>query len=118
MPIIQRLTDAYKLWHECFQNFPQKSRYTLGAKIDNLFLEVLELTFLASYLNHEQKLPFLRKAGAKLDSLKFFIQLSWEIKIFDNKKYLALSEQLTETGRMLGGWIKQTEKINPAKSRE
>lgn len=101
------------MWHEFIQHFPQKSRYTLGAKIDSLFLEILELAFTASYLNKQEKLPFIRKTAAKLDVLKFFLQLAWEIKVLDNKKYIALSEQLNEIGRMTGGWIRQVEKINP-----
>lgn len=37
---------------------------------------------------------------------KFFLQIAWEIKALDNKKYIMLSECLNEIGRMLGGWIK------------
>ena len=40
--------------------------------------------------------------------LKFFLQISWEIRALDDKKYIALSGYLTEIGKMLGGWIKQT----------
>ena len=75
-------------------------------KIDSLFLETMESMFVASYLSKESKLPYLRKAAAKLDLLKFFLQVSWEIKALDNKKYAALSEKLGEIGRMLGGWLK------------
>ena len=50
----------------------------------------------------------------KLDLLKFFLQISWEIKALDNKKYITLSEKLGEIGKMIGGWIKGIEKENPA----
>ncbi|MBU1178752.1 four helix bundle protein, partial [Patescibacteria group bacterium] len=53
-----------------------------------------ESIFIASRLNKEQKLPFLQKANSKLDLLKFFLQISWEIKFLDNKKYIILSEHL------------------------
>lgn len=81
----------------------------MGTKIDNLFIETTELIFIASRLNKEQKLPFLQKASTKLDLLKFFLQIAWEIKALDNKKYIMLSESLNEIGRMLGGWIKGLE---------
>jgi len=45
-------------------------------------------------------------ASVKLDLLKFFLQIAWEIKSLDNKKYILLSERLNEIGKMLGGWIK------------
>lgn len=110
MAVIQRLVSTYKLWHEFQNNFPKKSRYTLGAKIDSLFIDILELLLIASYLGKEQKLPLLQKAGGKLDVLKFFLQISWELKILDNKKYILLSGQLNEIGKMIGGWIRGLQK--------
>ena len=106
LPIIQKLIQAYKLWNEFKNNFPKKSRYTLGAKIDSLFIDAVELLFIASYLNKEQKLPYIQKAGGKLDLLKFFLQISWELKTIDNNKYITLSRYLNEIGKMIGGWIK------------
>lgn len=104
---------AYKLWDEHRNHFPKKSRYTLGAKIDAFFLDTLDLLFVASYLNRQEKLPYLRRASGKLDLLKFFLQIAWELKSLDNKKYIALSEPLTEIGRMLGGWMKGIQKETP-----
>ncbi len=57
---------------------------------------------------------YLQKAGVKLDVLKFFLQIAWEIKALDNKKYAALSQHLNEVGKMLGGWMKRTSKENSA----
>ena len=115
LPIIGRFILIYKLWHEFLPNFSKTSRYTLGFKIDSYFLETLEAIFIASYLRREQKIPYLQKAIVKLDLLKFFLQISWEIKALDNKKYIALSEPLHEIGRMLGGWKKGLESKTPAK---
>ncbi len=89
-------------------NMAKTSRYTLGQKIDDLFIEITELIFLASHLAKEQKLPHLQRAAAKLDLLKLFLQISWEIKAIDNGKYIMLAEPLEEVGRMLGGWVRQT----------
>lgn len=113
LSIINKLVTAYKLWHGFLPHIPKTSRYSLGIKIDNLFMETTECIFIASKLNKEQKLPFLQKASAKLDMLKFFLQIAWEIKSLDNKKYITLSEQLNEIGRMLGGWQRQFLKQNP-----
>jgi hypothetical protein len=93
---------------------PKDSRYTLGLKIDNLFVETIELIFIASYLNKNQKMPYVQKAIAKLDLIKFFLQITWEIKALNNKKYIILSEKLNEIGKMLGGWYRQLVKENLA----
>ena len=107
LPIIIHLTTAYKLWHSYLPNIPKDSRYTLGTKIDALFIGTTEPIFIAAYLNKDQKLPYLRKAAAQLDLVKFFLQILWEIQSLDNKRYIALSEKLDEIGRMLGGWMRQ-----------
>ena len=105
--IIHKLVATYKIWHEFLPHFSKTSRYTLGIKIDRLFIETTEYIFIASRMSKDQKLPYLQKASAKLDMLKFFLQISWEIKSLDNKKYIILSEHLDEIGKMLGGWQKQ-----------
>jgi len=94
------------LWHGFLPNFQKDSRYTIGAKIDSLFLETIELMIRASCSDKAEKLISLKGASVKLDLLKFFLQIAWEIKSLDNKKYVLLSERLDEIGRMLGGWIK------------
>lgn len=114
MPVLQKLVSAYKLWHEYLPHFPKTSRYTLGEKIDSLFVEVVEYIAVASYLSKQDKIPYVKKATLKLDVLKFFLQVAWEIKALDTKKYIMLSEKLNEIGRMLGGWNRQLIRENPA----
>ncbi|MDO8492766.1 MAG: four helix bundle protein [bacterium] len=118
MPIIEHCLTVYKKWFEYRNHFPKKSRYTLGDKIDSLFLQTLELLFIASYQTKEDKLRTLRLAIKKLDLLKFFFRISWELKIIDTEKYIIVSEQLQEIGRMLGGWKKGLESKTPPPNAE
>jgi len=62
-----------------------------------------------------EKLPYVRLAIRKLDTLKVFLMLLWETKSFDDKKYIALSLKLDEVGRNLGGWSGQIIKQNSLK---
>jgi hypothetical protein len=41
------------------------------------------------------------------------VQLAWELKILDNKHFTTLSSQLSEIGKMIGGWKKQLGKQTP-----
>lgn len=95
-------------------HFPKTSRYSLGAKIDSLFIEIIELTHKAITLNRQNKLPYLIRANLKLDLLKFFLQIAWQIKAIDNKRYIFLSTDLEEIGKMFGGWIRQLKKETSA----
>jgi hypothetical protein len=85
---------------------PKPVRYNLGTKVDILFTDLLEIIFQAKYAHKDNKLLFIDKAAIKLDSLKFFLQIIWQTKSLDNKKYLQLSEPLAEVGKILGGWKK------------
>jgi len=104
--LVQKLVNAYKLWHKFLPHFPKTSRYTLGSKIDSLFIETTESVIKAFHSGKGEKLIYLIQASVKLDLLKFFLQIAWEIKALDNKKYIRLSEKLDEIGRMLDGWLK------------
>lgn len=112
-PILNKCIAAYKLWHDFIKHFPKTSRYTLGGKIDENFLKLLENIFRATY--SDDKSLLLEEANIKLDIIKFYLRISWETKALDNKKYILLSEQLDEVGRMLGGWKKHSQKQTSAK---
>ena len=101
---------AYSFWFKIFNDFPKIYRYTLGGKIENYFLALLENIFISIYLPPETKIIKLTTAISKLDGVKFFLQIAWENKCVTTEKYLELSESLSEIGRMLGGWKKGLKK--------
>lgn len=113
MPIVTKLNESYKLWHACLNELPRLTRYTLGIKIDNLFTDCLELSLLAGYASRPEKLSVVQKLSTKIDALKFFLKLLWEIKALDNKKYNALSWPIVEIGKMAGGWLTMLKKETP-----
>jgi hypothetical protein len=119
LPLLQKIKDAYLLWYEFYQTIPKNHRYSLGQKVDALFVEIIEATATAIFLIREEKIPFVRLAIKKTDTLKIFLIILWETKSLDNKKYIALSVKIDEIGKMLGGWNGQLTKQNsPAKTGE
>lgn len=80
-----------------------------------MFLEMIELSFISSYLPVDQKIIMLSKAITRLDVLKLFLQIAWENKLIPAEKYLELSSKLQEIGRMLGGWKKGLLSKTPAR---
>ena len=114
-PVLQKLKGAYLLWCEYHAKLPKNKRYSLGQKIDWLFIEAIEAIATASFLVREEKLPYVRRAIQKIDTLKILLMILWESKALDNKKYVALSAKLDEVGRMLGGWNGQLTKNSPRK---
>lgn len=107
IPVVLKLKDSYLIWQDYLTHFPKANRFTIGSKIDTLFLEAIEITFMASYTHSEQKILLVSRGISKIDLIKIFLQLCWEIKAMDNNKYVHLSIRFDEIGKMLGGWKKQ-----------
>jgi hypothetical protein len=106
--------EAYQLWHNGIVNLTRVDRYTTGAKIDDVFLSLLELIFRACFAHDTfEKLSLVSQAIAKSDLLKFFLQIGWEHKVLNAKSYGALILLLDEVGRMLGGWKKNLSDKTP-----
>ena len=115
MPVIEHAVAVYKLWYEYRGDFPKAARYVLGDKIDSLFVQLLELLLVANYQNKTDKLPTIRSAVRRMDVLKFFLRIAWEIGALENKRYALLSEKADALGRMIGGWKKGLETKTPPK---
>ena len=115
MPVVEHAVVVYKRWQEYRNNFPKKSQYSLGDRIDILFLQVLELLFVASYQSKVEKLPTIIAALKKTDVLKFLLRIAWELHALDTKKYAVISEEMDGLGRMIGGWKKGLESKTPAR---
>lgn len=72
-----------------------------------MFIEIIEMISSAAFSSKSEKIPYIKIAIRKLDTLKILILVLWESKGLDNKKYIAISEKLHEIGKMLGGWYGQ-----------
>lgn len=112
LPVLERAKQAYVLWYGYYQTIPKTHRYTLGGKIDALFVEVLEGITSATFLSRSDKQPWVRLAIRKLDTMKVLLLVLWETKSLDTKKYGVLSVPLEEVGKMLGGWNGQLTRQN------
>ena len=115
--MLEKLKTVYKLWHEYHEKLPKTQKYSLGNRIDKLFIESIEVTVTAAFLPKEEKVPWVRLAIRKADTIKILLTILWETKSLDDKKYIALSEILNEVGKMLGGWNGQLHKQNSPQNR-
>lgn len=113
--VLVRTKEAYQLWHKNLVNLNRLDRYTIGTKIDDIFLSLLELIFRSCFAYDKfEKLSLVSQAIGKNDLLKFFLQIGWEQKIIDHKNYGSLILLFDEIGRMLGGWKKNLQEKTPA----
>jgi hypothetical protein len=104
LPVLEKIKSVYIVWHEIHSTLPKIHRYSLGNRIDKLFVDLMEAVSTASFLSKSEKLPYVRLSIRKLDTIKILLLVLWETKSLDNKKYVVISEPIDEIGRMLGGW--------------
>lgn len=114
LPVIEHTKSVYKVWFAHRDHFPKKSKYTLGDRIDSRFILVLELLSAAAYQGVQEKVSTLERALTNIDTLKFLIQLCWELKLFNTEKYTEISTGLVEIGRQVGAWKKGLQNQTPA----
>jgi hypothetical protein len=110
--------ETYQLWHNNLVNLKRIDRYTLGVKIDDIFVSLLEFIFRTCFSYDKfEKLSLISQVIVKCDLLKFFLQIAWEDKIIDNKNYGIFIINLDEIGRMLGGWKKSLNEKTPTNNK-
>lgn len=97
------------LWMNVAAHIPKGSRYTIGVRIENKFLDLLELSYIAYFTEKEKKAQKVTDCILVLDTLKFLISVAWEGKLISHRHYEEVALKLEEIGRMLGGWKKNLE---------
>ena len=106
LPILTKLYEFYQVLAQTINTFPKSFRYSIGLKLDNLTLEIIESILELPF--SDNKLQILQKISIKFDTLKILVRLSKDYRAIADKKYFQLELILSEIGKMLGGWIKST----------
>jgi hypothetical protein len=114
LPLLERIKSVYVIWYSYYQTLPKVHRYSLGQRTDTLFVEIIEAVAIAAYLPKTEKIPYVRVAIRKLDTIKILLLIMWEVGSLQDKQYIVLSRPLDEIGKMFGGWAGQLTKNSPA----
>jgi hypothetical protein len=106
VPIIKKSYELYGLLHSCSKGIDKFERYSLWQNATKTNLVILEKLLLVGHSEISIRMSILKDVSVKLDLLKVYIRLAFDIKIIDKKIYINIQKHLEEIGRMLGGWIK------------
>jgi len=85
--------------------FPRQRRFTLGERIENAVLDVLEALVAAAY--SQDKRADLLQANRRINTARHLWRMAFELKTIGHKAYAQGSERMVELGRQIGGWRKQ-----------
>jgi len=85
--------------------FSRDHRFTLGNRLEEGALEVLELLVEASYSGDKRSL--LHRANTRLNRVRYLIRLAKDLRQISVKQYEFAARAIDGIGMEIGGWLKQ-----------
>ena len=87
------------------EKFPKDKKFTIGDRIQNIALDILEELIEATYTR--DRLQHLRRANLGIEKLRFLMRLAADLKVIDGRRYEFAARTLDEIGRSVGAWAKR-----------
>lgn len=104
LKIRQKCEDMIEFAYVQLRQFPKSEKHTLAADIKRSMFRLLALIVAAN--KRYYKKTMMQEIDVELDVLRSYVRLAMRLGFLATKKYEAWAAQLTEIGRMLGGWMK------------
>lgn len=108
MVIFPRTYDLLSWLLPRSERFPAAQRFVVTKRLQDAALDFQETIFLANAHSSRQRLAHLQDADAHLNKLRLYLRLAHQWQWITAGQYEHVSKMVTEVGRLLGGWIKQT----------
>ena len=84
--------------------YPRSQKFVLGDRIEATALDVMDSLVAATYTRGRDGL--LADANLGLERLRYFMRLSFDLRLIDTKRYEHAARSIDDVGRMIGGWLK------------
>ena len=109
--VVQRCYDLALWLIQKVERFPRSYRFSLGDRLVARVLDVMEALVEAAYSTDKRAL--LEHANRGVNSLRFLLRLSVDLKLLGADPHEFASKKLEEIGRMVGGWRKVAARAAP-----
>ena len=87
------------------EKLPKRNKLGVHAMVEKYCLELLALTIIAAFSRGVEKISALKEARVRTHIIAHLLRTEHDLGILTADKYLRLSAQLVEIGKMLSGWI-------------
>jgi len=101
---VQSCHDLIRWLVPQLDKFPRNRRFTLGERLEQALLEVLELLVEAAYSRDKQ--AALRRANLRLEMARHLWRLAHELEVIASKRYEHGARLMNDVGRQVGGWLR------------
>lgn len=109
MVIMSRTFDLLNWLLPKSERFPRLYRFTLTQRLMQAALDFQEELFAAEVLRGRQRFHSLQKCDMYLNRLRCYLRLIHGWRWIDDGQYQHVSVLVAEIGRLLGGWMKQSQ---------
>lgn len=109
MVIFTRTYDLLQWLLPKSERFPRVYRSTVTQRLMDAALDLQEALLEAHVYRDKIRLRHLRQADAHLSKVRLYLRLAHDWQWLSPGQYEHVSRMVAEIGRLLGGWIRQTE---------
>lgn len=106
LSIINGVYELYKSVVDINDHLEKRWRYSLGNSLENSVLNCMSELIMTKNAPKPMKSAYLIRAGSHLEISTLKLRLFLELDIANETKIFQAQSQITEIGRMLGGWLK------------
>jgi four helix bundle protein len=109
MKVYQKWEDMAAYLYIALKSYPKSERFTLAADTARALWKIGTCITRANAVgnnNKSEKRKAVETADISLVELKVLVRMGMRLEFLPLKKYEILAGQITEVGKMIGGWIK------------
>jgi len=106
LPVINRTQELYENVCKITEKLPALKRQTIGRRLEDSILQLLELLIMAKHAPKAHKGAYLIRASARAEIIQFKLRILLTQKLANETTLHQLQAKVIEIGRMLGGWRK------------
>lgn len=107
--ILTKTFDLLTWLLPCTEKFPKNQRFVVTKRLQDAALDFQEALFEANARSGDARLEYLRAADAHLNKVRLYLRLAHHWHWITSNQYEHVSRMVAELGKLLGGWLKQTQ---------
>ncbi len=90
------------------QRFPKNFRQSYTLRLENACLQFEEDIVIANQLRAERRIAQLELADARLATLRNLLRYTLDFRLLGSRQFEFAAKSVDELGRLLGAWLKVT----------
>ncbi len=107
-PLFVRTYDLLQWLIPQLGKFPRMHRFGITERIQRVAMDFQDSLVAAGKSRGEQRRKWLGQADIQLEQLRLWMRLARDLEILSIRRYEHAARLITEVGRLLGAWIKNS----------